>query len=187
VTPANRARAIGQTPMVVWLTGLSGAGKTTVADLLDRRLHSLGRHSIVLDGDNLRHGLTADLGFSDADRSENIRRVGHAAALMADAGLIVIVSLISPFREDRQRAREAVGTGRFIEVFVDAPLDICRQRDPKGMYARALAGDLPRFTGIGAAYEPPEKPDLHLRTDTISPEQAVEQILVALNSRRTGR
>ncbi len=186
VTPANRARAMGQTPMVVWLTGLSGAGKSTIADLLDRRLHSLGRHGIVLDGDNLRHGLTADLGFSDADRSENIRRVGHAAALMADAGLIVIVSLISPFREDRQRAREAVGPDRFIEVFVDAPLDVCRQRDPKGMYARALAGDLPRFTGVSAAYEPPETPDLHLATDAISPEQAVERILAALDARRTG-
>ena len=180
VTPADRAAAMGQTPKVVWLTGLSGAGKSTIAAMLDRRLHGLGRHAVVLDGDNLRHGLTADLGFSDADRSENIRRVAHVASLMADAGLIVIVALISPFREDRQRARETVGARRFAEVYVDAPLDVCRSRDPKGMYARALSGNLPRFTGIGAAYETPETPDLHLSTDMIGPEQAVEQILALI-------
>ncbi len=187
ITSEDRARAMGQRPAVIWLTGLSGAGKSTIADLLDRKLHSLGRHTVVLDGDNLRHGLTADLGFSDADRLENIRRVGHAAALMADAGLIVIVSLISPFRAGREGAREAVGAARFIEVFVDAPLEVCRQRDPKGHYARALAGNLPRFTGIGAAYEAPEAPDLHLHTDQLSPEMAVERILETLQGRdRTG-
>lgn len=177
VTPADRALSLGQSPRVVWLTGLSGAGKSTIADLVDRKLHALGRHSVVLDGDNLRHGLTADLGFSDADRSENVRRVAHVAALMADAGLIVVVSLISPFRADREKARETVGPGRFVEVFVDASLETCRARDPKGMYARALAGNLPRFTGIGAAYERPEAPDLHLDSEGRSAEDNADAVL----------
>ncbi len=183
VLPADRARLLGQKPFVIWLTGLSGAGKSTISALLDRRLHALGRPVAVLDGDNLRHGLNADLGFSDADRSENIRRVGEVASLMADAGLIAIVSLISPFARDRARAREAVGTERFLEIFVDAPIDVCRQRDPKGMYARADAGNLPRFTGVGAGYEAPEAPELHLRTDQLTPEEAVEQIIAALRER----
>lgn len=183
VTPTDRARLLGQTPFVIWLTGLSGAGKSTIADLLDRRLHTLAHPVAVLDGDNLRHGLNADLGFTDTDRSENIRRVGEVAALMADAGLIAIVSLISPFARDRARAREAVGSERFLEVFVDAPVEVCRQRDPKGMYARADAGSLPKFTGVGAAYEAPVAPDLHLRTNEISPDDGVNRILALLRDR----
>jgi bifunctional enzyme CysN/CysC len=162
---------------------LSGAGKSTIADLLDRRLHSLGRYSVVLDGDNLRHGLSADLGFSDADRTENVRRVGEVASLMADAGLIVVVALISPFEDDRQRARKAIGDDRFMEVFVDAPIELCESRDVKGMYARARRGSLQRFTGLGATYETPSTPDVHLRTDAITPDQAVETVLAALRKR----
>lgn len=180
MTPADRALSLGQSPRVVWLTGLSGAGKSTIADLVDRKLHALGQHSVVLDGDNLRHGLTADLGFSEADRSENARRVAHVAALMADAGLIVIVSLISPFRADREKARETVGPERFVEVFVDASLETCEARDPKGMYARARAGLLPRFTGVGAAYERSDPVDLHLDADGRSAEDNADTILERL-------
>ncbi|MFN4018846.1 MAG: adenylyl-sulfate kinase [Reyranella sp.] len=184
VTPQARARAKLQTPLVVWFTGLSGAGKSTICDLLDRRLHALGRHTTVLDGDNLRHGLNADLGFSAADRVENMRRVANVAALMADAGLIVLVSLISPYRAERQRAREVIGAERFVEVFVDAPIEVCMARDPKGHYARAAAGSLANFTGVSSVYEPPEAPDVHVASDRMQAEEAVQLILERLDRER---
>jgi bifunctional enzyme CysN/CysC len=182
VTPKARAARMGHRPLVIWLTGLSGAGKSTIADLLDRRLHALGRHTAVLDGDNLRHGLTADLGFSDADRRENSRRVAHTATLMADAGLIVIVSLISPFAQARAEARAIIGTERFVEIYVDAPLDVCRKRDPKGLYSRAEAGELSNFTGFASRYDVPDAPELHIRTHELSPEKATDQILETIDA-----
>ncbi|MGL5139717.1 MAG: adenylyl-sulfate kinase [Beijerinckiaceae bacterium] len=181
VTANARAVALAQRPCVVWLTGLSGAGKSTIGNLLDRKLMSLGRHAAVLDGDNLRNGLNADLGFSEADRIENIRRVAHVAQLMADAGLIVIVSLISPFAAERSRAREIIGTERFYEVFVDASLDACARRDPKGLYRRAEAGNLTQFTGLQSRYEPPVNPDLRLLTETMTAEACVEAIMTLLD------
>lgn len=163
----------GQTGCVVWLTGLSGAGKTTIARALEAELRRTGRAACVLDGDCLRRGLCSDLGFSPEDRQENIRRVGAVARLFADAGLICIVALISPYRRDRDRARAAAPPGRFLEVFVNSPLKVCEQRDPKGLYARARTGELKDFTGISAPYEPPIAPDVELRTDQLSVAECV--------------
>ena len=177
VDRAARARIKGQVPKVVWFTGLSGAGKSTVANLVEKRLHARGCHTFILDGDNVRHGLNRDLGFSDEDRVENIRRVAEVARLMVDAGLIVLVSFISPFRAERRMARERFGEGEFIEVFVDASLDVAEARDPKGLYRRARAGELPNFTGIDSPYEPPESPELHLRADRMTPGEMAEQVL----------
>ncbi len=180
VDRAARAVSLGQTPRCVWLTGLSGAGKSTLADLLQSTLHHQGRHLYVLDGDNLRHGLNRDLGFTAADRVENVRRVAEVARLMVDAGLIVIVSLISPFRAERQLARERFAPGEFIEVFVDTSLQECERRDTKGLYAKARRGELKNFTGIDSAYEPPESPELHLDTDRDSAAEAVARIVALL-------
>ena len=160
-----RARIKGQTPRCLWFTGLSGAGKSTIANLVERRLLADGFHTILLDGDNVRHGLNRDLGFTDADRVENIRRVAEVAKLMMDAGLIVLVSFISPFRAERQMARDLIGEGGFMEVFVDAPLAVCEGRDVKGLYAKARAGKISNFTGIGSPYEPPESAEIHVRSD----------------------
>ncbi|CCH32923.1 adenylyl-sulfate kinase [Actinosynnema sp. NPDC047251] len=179
----QRAAGKGHRPSVVWLTGLSGAGKTTIADLLERRLHSLGVHTYLLDGDNVRHGLNRDLGFSAADRVENIRRVAEVARLMADAGLVVIVALISPFRAERATAKGLVPEGDFHEVFVDAPLAVAEARDPKGLYAKARRGELPGFTGVDSPYEPPEHPDLRVDTSTCTPEAAVRAVLGLLHRR----
>jgi bifunctional enzyme CysN/CysC len=160
VDRAARQRLKGQRAMVVWLTGLPGAGKSTIADALERRLHAMGRHTYVLDGDNVRSGLNKDLGFTPEDRAENVRRVAETARLLLDAGLIVIVALVSPFRADRAVARDLFDGGDFLEVWVDTPAEVCADRDPKGLYAKAKAGTLPNLTGVGQAYEPPEHPDL---------------------------
>jgi bifunctional enzyme CysN/CysC len=178
-----RAGLKGQRACVLWFTGLSGSGKSTVANLVEKRLHALGRHTYMLDGDNVRHGLNKDLGFTDADRVENIRRVAEVAKLMVDAGLIVLVSFISPFRSERQLARELVQSGEFFEVFVDTPLAEAEKRDPKGLYRKARGGQLKNFTGIDSPYEAPESPELHLRTVLISPQDAAEQILGKLRER----
>jgi adenylyl-sulfate kinase len=162
VPPAAREKLLGQRGCVVWLTGLSGSGKSTVARALEARLTAEGRLAYVLDGDGLRTGLNADLGFSPADRDENIRRVGCVAALLADAGLITIAAFISPYRAGRGRARAAVAAGRFVEVFLDTPLEVCVQRDPKGLYRKAHGGKLSQFTGIDAPYERPASPELRL-------------------------
>ena len=171
--PSDRKTVTGGVGMTVWMTGLSGSGKSTIAYLAEEMLVGSGRAAYVLDGDNLRHGLNADLGFGAADRAENVRRVGEVARLMADSGLVALVPVISPFASDRKMVREAhqqAGLG-FIEVFVDAPLEVCEQRDPKGHYARARAGELSDMTGIDSPYEPPESPDLRL--DSAASEPAV--------------
>lgn len=162
VTRADRERQHGHQGVVLWFTGLSGSGKSTVAGALEQALHQLGVSTYLLDGDNVRHGLCRDLGFSDADRKENIRRVGEVARLMVDAGLVVLTAFISPHRAERQMVREMLGDGGFIEVFVDTPLSICEARDPKGLYKKARAGELRNFTGIDAVYEAPEQPEIRL-------------------------
>lgn len=177
ITREQRAALKGQRPVILWFTGLSGAGKSTIANLLDRQLYELGRHSFVLDGDNVRQGLSRDLGFGDAHRVENIRRVAELARLMADAGLIVLACLISPFRIDRAMAREIAGEVPFFEVFIDAPLETCESRDPKGLYGRARAGEVVNFTGISSRYEPPEAPEIRLRTDVHDADSCVAAVL----------
>ncbi len=177
---ATRATQKHQTPRCIWFTGLSGSGKSTLANLLDKRLFLEGRHTYVLDGDNVRHGLNRNLGFTEADRVENIRRVAEVARLMVDAGLIVLVSFISPFESERRMARNLFDAGEFVEVFVDAPFDECARRDVKGLYAKALRGELKNFTGLDSPYEPPPSPDVHLLAAQHTPEQCVEQLLLAL-------
>jgi bifunctional enzyme CysN/CysC len=180
VNKQARSALKGQRACVLWFTGLSGAGKSTVANLVEKRLHALGRHTYTLDGDNVRHGLNKDLGFTDADRVENIRRVAEVSKLMVDAGLIVLVSFISPFRSERRLARELMQQGEFLEVFIDTPIEEAEKRDPKGLYKKARRGELKNFTGIDSPYEPPEHPEIHLRTALVSPEEAAEQILATL-------
>jgi bifunctional enzyme CysN/CysC len=177
VTKAARAVLKHQKACCLWFTGLSGSGKSTIANLLERRLHADAKHTYILDGDNVRHGLNRDLGFTEADRVENIRRVGEVAKLLVDAGLVVIVAFISPFRAERQLARSLFDNGEFLEIFVDTPLEECERRDVKGLYAKARRGELKNFTGIDSEYEPPESPEIHLRTLGTTPESCVDQIV----------
>jgi bifunctional enzyme CysN/CysC len=178
-----RAAIKGQTPLCLWFTGLSGSGKSTIANLVDRRLHALGYHSYILDGDNVRHGLNKDLGFTAEDRVENIRRVAEVARLMADAGLIVLVSFISPFRAERRMAREMFAPGEFAEVFVDVPIEVCEQRDAKGLYAKARAGEIRNFTGIDSPYELPENAEIHLLNVDASADALAQRLVDQIVSR----
>ncbi|KOC89201.1 adenylylsulfate kinase [Winslowiella iniecta] len=182
VTRAERETLNGHQGVVLWFTGLSGSGKSTVAGALEQALHQQGVSTYLLDGDNVRHGLCSDLGFSDDDRKENIRRVGEVAKLMVDAGLVVLTAFISPHRAERQMVRDALGEGRFIEVFVDTPLAICEARDPKGLYKKARAGELRNFTGIDAAYESPQQAEIHL-----DGEQLVTKLIAQLLDVLRGR
>lgn len=170
INKTARAKLMNQESVVIWFTGLSGSGKSTIANCLEKRLHAQGYHTYLLDGDNIRHGLNRDLGFTDEDRVENIRRVAEVARLMADAGLIVLVSFISPFRAERKLAREMMVDGEFIEVFVDTPIEECARRDPKGLYKKAMRGEIRNFTGISSPYEAPEAPEIHLQTVGAAPD-----------------
>lgn len=180
VTAGDRATQKNQKPCLLWYTGLSGSGKSTVANAVDALLFSKGQHSYLLDGDNVRHGLNGDLGFSDEDRIENIRRISEVAKLFVDSGLIVSTAFISPFESDRALAREKFKQGEFIEVFIDTPLEVCEQRDPKGLYKKARSGEIKHFTGIDSAYEAPSSPEIHVKTADASVAECAEQIVAHL-------
>jgi adenylyl-sulfate kinase len=183
VDKAARSLLKGQKPAVLWFTGLSGAGKSTIANLVEKRLHALGHHTMILDGDNVRHGLNRDLGFSEADRVENIRRIAEVSRLFVEAGLIVLVSFISPYRTERMLARDRVGESEFMEIFVDTPIGECRRRDPKGLYEKADSGLLRNFTGVDAPYEAPEAPEIRLRTLEASAETLADEVVSVLRAR----
>ncbi|WP_343037719.1 adenylyl-sulfate kinase [Aromatoleum evansii] len=183
VDKTARAALKHQKPCVLWFTGLSGAGKSTVANLVEKKLHAQGYHTYLLDGDNVRHGLNKDLGFTEADRVENIRRVAEVAKLMVDAGLIVITAFISPFRAERQMARSLVAEDEFLEVFIDTPLEVAEGRDAKGLYKKARRGELKNFTGIDSPYEAPEAPDVRINTVTMSADEAATYLVLELQRR----
>ena len=180
----HRERLLGQRGVTLWFTGLSGAGKSTLAVAVEEALHKLGNLTYILDGDNIRSGINNNLSFSPEDRKENIRRIAEIAKLFREAGVITLTAFISPYREDRQLARDLAGSDDFIEVFADASLDSCEERDPKGLYKKARAGQIPEFTGISAPYEAPENPELHIRTDQHSVEDCVEMVLSYLREKK---
>lgn len=183
LTQKKRISKINQQPCILWFTGLSGSGKSTIASALEFKLFEMNVLTYLLDGDNIRHGLNSDLGFSDMDRSENIRRIGEASKLFVDAGMIVIVATISPFKYDREKVRKLVKNNEFIEIFADAPLDICEKRDPKGLYKKVRSGDIENFTGIDSYYEKPLNSEVHLKTNELNVEESVEIILKFLMDR----
>jgi adenylyl-sulfate kinase len=183
ISRASRERLNGHAAMVIWLTGLSASGKSTIANALEQKLHAEGKHTYILDGDNVRSGLCSDLGFSDADRGENIRRIAEVSRLMLDAGLVVIAAFISPFRAERKMARDLIGGDHFFEVYVKTPLAICEQRDPKGLYKRARSGCLQNMTGLDSPYECPEDPDATIDSSSSTPEQIADLLISAINSR----
>lgn len=183
ITPAQRAELKQQQPCLIWFTGLSGSGKSTIANALDRALYQRGLHTFLLDGDNMRHGLNSDLGFAEADRVENIRRIGEVSKLFTQAGLIVMGAFISPFADDRNLVRSLFDPAQFIEVFVNTPLTVCEARDPKGLYIKARSGELKQFTGIDSPYEQPLDPELSLDTSVLSVNECVAQLLMLLQAK----
>jgi bifunctional enzyme CysN/CysC len=179
INKASRSNAKNQKPIVIWFTGISASGKSTIANILEKKLYSIGKHTMVLDGDNIRHGLNKDLGFTDVDRVENIRRIANVSKLMLEAGLITIVSFIAPFKAERRLARDLMGE-EFLEVFIDVPLEVAEARDPKGLYKKARSGNLKNFTGIDSPYEIPDNPDIHINSDKISADVAADMIIKKL-------
>jgi adenylylsulfate kinase len=183
VASADRKRLMGHKGAVLWFTGLSGSGKSTIANTVDHKLHELGKHTYLLDGDNIRHGLNKNLGFSAEDRTENIRRIGEVAKLFADAGIITLTAFISPYKADRDAVRALLPAGEFVEILVDASLETCESRDPKGLYKKARAGEIPEFTGISAPYEAPKKPELILNSNTKGIDQLADEVVAYLKAK----
>ncbi len=183
VSKAERSVLKAQRPCILWFTGLSGSGKSTIANAVEAKLLSMGKHTYLLDGDNIRHGLNRGLGFSDEDRIENIRRIGEVAKLFVDAGTIVLTAFISPFQSDREQVRSLVEAGEFVEVFIDTPLAVCEMRDPKGLYKKARAGEIPNFTGIDSPYEAPSAAEVHIHNDNIPVEEAAAQVIDYLETK----
>ncbi len=183
ISKQQRAKLKDQKPCILWFTGLSGSGKSTIANAVESKLYEMGKHTYLLDGDNIRMGLNAGLGFSEEDRAENIRRIGEVSKLFVDAGLIVLSAFISPFQKERDRVRAMVEDGEFIEIFVDAPLEICESRDPKGLYKKARSGEIAEFTGISSPYEAPKNPEIHIRNDKRDIEECAGEVIEYLKKR----